>query len=147
MVRIPNTRQGLLDEAFLIQNLRYYQNDVKKRIICTFNAASNVTGIRTDVDKISTLVHKYNGLVFWDYAAAAPYVKMDMNPSKTAYKDAIFISPHKFVGGPGTPGKFSKWNFSMTLSSSTRNKWKRIRLRHTSTVWVRMVTENLDMKK
>ena len=101
--------------------MKYYHNEVKKHIICTLNAASNVTGIRTDVDKISTLVHEYNGLVFWDYAAAAPYVKIDMNPSKTAYKDAIFISTHKFVGGPGTPGKFSKSNSSM-MSSSTRNK-------------------------
>jgi selenocysteine lyase/cysteine desulfurase len=46
-------------------------------------------------------------LIFWDYATAAPYVKIDMNPSATAYKDAIFISTHKFIGGPGTPGKTS----------------------------------------
>ncbi|CAF4867220.1 unnamed protein product, partial [Rotaria magnacalcarata] len=70
---------------------------------CTFNAASNVTGIRTDVDSVSTLVHQYDGWIFWDYAAAAPYLKIDMNPSETAYKDAVFISTHKFVGGPGTP--------------------------------------------
>jgi len=47
-------------------------------------------------------------LIFWDYATAAPYVKMDMNPSSTAYKDGIFISAHKLIGGPGTPGKTSK---------------------------------------
>lgn len=56
------------------------------------------------MDTISDLVHQYNGWIFWDYAAAAPYVSIDMNPSKTAYKDAVFISPHKFVGGPSTPG-------------------------------------------
>jgi len=47
-------------------------------------------------------------LSFWDYAAAAPYLKIDMNPGEhdgvSAHKDAVFISPHKFVGGPGTPG-------------------------------------------
>ncbi len=78
---------------------------MKKHIICTFNAASNVTGIRTEVDSISTLVHQYDGWIFWDYAAAAPYIQIDMNPSETAYKDAVFLSAHKFVGGPGTPGK------------------------------------------
>jgi selenocysteine lyase/cysteine desulfurase len=71
------------------------------------NAASNITGILTDVDAISALVHSYSGLIFWDYATAAPYVKIDMNASLTAYKDAVFISTHKFIGGPSTPGKTS----------------------------------------
>lgn len=84
--------------------MKYCHNQLKKHVICTFNAASDITGIRTDVDIISTLVHQYNGWIFWDYSAAAPYVKIDMNPSNTAYKDAIFISTHKFVGGPSTPG-------------------------------------------
>ncbi|CAF1155130.1 unnamed protein product [Rotaria sordida] len=104
VIRIPNDKQGLIDEDFLENRLKYYHNNIKKQIICTFNAASNVTGIQTDVDRISRLVHLYNGWIFWDYAAAAPYVKIDMNPSKLTYKDAIFISPHKFVGGPSTPG-------------------------------------------
>ncbi|CAF1157012.1 unnamed protein product [Rotaria sordida] len=104
VIRIPNDKQGLIDEDFLENRLKYYHNNIKKQIICTFNAASNVTGIQTDVDRISRLVHLYNGWIFWDYAAAAPYVKIDMNPSNLTYKDAIFISPHKFVGGPSTPG-------------------------------------------
>jgi len=58
----------------------------------------------TDVDAVSILVHQYHGWIFWDYAAAGPYLKIDMNSSDLAYKDAIFISTHKFVGGPGTPG-------------------------------------------
>jgi len=103
MVRIPTTHQGILDQAFLEDKLKHYAK-LKKRIICSLNAASNITGIFTDVDSVSTLVHKYNGLVFWDYATAAPYMKIDMNPSNTAYKDAVFISTHKFLGGPGTPG-------------------------------------------
>jgi selenocysteine lyase/cysteine desulfurase len=73
------------------------------------SAASNITGILTDVDSVSALVHSYSGLIFWDYATAAPYVKIDMNPSATAYKDAIFISTHKLLGGPSSPGKMSKY--------------------------------------
>jgi selenocysteine lyase/cysteine desulfurase len=104
MVRLPTTQQGILDQIVLKEKLEYYSN-LKKRIICSLNAASNISGILTDVDTISTLVHSYNGFIFWDYATAAPYVPIDMNPSITAYKDAIFISTHKFIGGPGTPGK------------------------------------------
>ncbi|CAF3941093.1 unnamed protein product [Rotaria sordida] len=103
VIRIPTTQQGLLDKSVLKEKLQYYSN-LKKRIICSLNAASNITGIYTDVDGVSTLVHSYSGLIFWDYATAAPYVKINMNSSPTAYKDAIFISTHKFLGGPGTPG-------------------------------------------
>ncbi|UJR21242.1 hypothetical protein I4U23_024337 [Adineta vaga] len=103
VVRLPTTQSGILDKTFLKEKLQHYSK-LKKRIICSLNAASNITGIFTDVDSISTLVHSYSGLVFWDYATAAPYIKVDMNPSVTAYKDAIFISTHKFVGGPGAPG-------------------------------------------
>jgi selenocysteine lyase/cysteine desulfurase len=53
------------------------------------------------------LIHQYHGWSFWDYAAGAPYMKIDMNASETAYKDAVFISTHKFVGGPETTGKSS----------------------------------------
>jgi selenocysteine lyase/cysteine desulfurase len=57
---------------------------------------------------VSQLLHRNGALAFWDYAAAGPYVDIEMNPRCTshpmAYKDAIFLSPHKFVGGPGTPG-------------------------------------------
>jgi selenocysteine lyase/cysteine desulfurase len=67
--------------------------------IGSFSAASNVTGIRTDVEAVSRLLREYGALSLWDYAAAAPYVDIDMTG-----KDAVFISPHKFVGGPGTPG-------------------------------------------
>jgi selenocysteine lyase/cysteine desulfurase len=104
MIRIPTTQHGILDKSILEEQLRHYSK-LNKRIICSLNAASNITGILTDVNDISTLVHSYSGLIFWDYATAAPYIKIDMNPSTTAYKDAIFISTHKFVGGPGTPGK------------------------------------------
>lgn len=110
MIRIPTTQNGILDQAFLEEQLEHYSK-LNKRIICSLNAASNITGILTDVDAVSALVHSYGGLIFWDYATAAPYVKIDMNPSPVAYKDAVFISTHKFLGGPGTPGSLS-WQFN-----------------------------------
>ncbi|CAF1228182.1 unnamed protein product [Rotaria sordida] len=90
LIQIPNTKEGLLDQHFLKKKLKYYHDTVKKHVICSLNAA--------------TLVHHYDGWVFWDYAAAAPHVKIDMNPSTATYKDAVFISTHKFIGGPSTPG-------------------------------------------
>jgi len=76
--------------------------------IGTFSAASNVTGILSDTAAISTLLHEHGALSLWDFAAAAPYVDIRMDaadPSRPlAYKDAIFLSPHKFIGGPSTPG-------------------------------------------
>ncbi len=79
-------------------------------IIGLFSAASNVSGILNDDLALTALMHKYGGLAFWDYAAAAPYVNIDMNPSveqdehNFCAKDAIYFSMHKFVGGPQTPG-------------------------------------------
>ena len=78
--------------------------------IGSFSAASNVTGILTDTRTVSVMLHRHGALSFWDFAAAGPYVEIEMNMSddgpdgELAYKDAIFLSPHKFVGGPGTPG-------------------------------------------
>jgi selenocysteine lyase/cysteine desulfurase len=75
--------------------------------IGSFSAASNVTGVRTDADRIAALLHEHGALSFWDYAAAGPYVPIRMRasaPGRADHKDAIFLSPHKFVGGPQTPG-------------------------------------------
>jgi selenocysteine lyase/cysteine desulfurase len=79
----------------------------RSTLIGSFSAASNVTGIITDTVAVSTLLHQHGALSLWDYAAAAPYVPIDMGSDadgNLAYKDAIFISPHKLIGGPGTPG-------------------------------------------
>lgn len=79
----------------------------RKTLIGSFSAASNVTGIITDTVAVSTLLHEHGALSFWDYAAAAPYVPIDMGTNSEgnlAYHDAVFISPHKLIGGPGTPG-------------------------------------------
>jgi len=75
--------------------------------IGSFSAASNVTGILSDTDRIAALLHRHGALSFWDYAAAAPYVPIRMAasaPGRGDHKDAIFFSPHKFIGGPQTPG-------------------------------------------
>ena len=78
--------------------------------IGSFSAASNVTGIGSNTRETSSLLHRHGALSFWDFAAAGPYVQIEMNMSDdqadggVVYKDAVFLSPHKFVGGPGTPG-------------------------------------------
>jgi selenocysteine lyase/cysteine desulfurase len=75
--------------------------------IGSFSAASNVTGILSDTSAIAGLLHRYGALSFWDYAAAGPYVPIRMAataPGRADYKDAVFLSPHKFIGGPQTPG-------------------------------------------
>ncbi|GIF52958.1 selenocysteine lyase/cysteine desulfurase [Asanoa ferruginea] len=97
VVVVPEDADGHVDRAALASALASYANRTLK--IGSFSAASNVTGIITDTAAISALLHEHGALACWDYAAAGPYVDIDM-----AGKDAIFLSPHKFVGGPGTPG-------------------------------------------
>jgi len=99
---------GNIDLAHLEQLLQVpeYQNRLR---IGSFSAASNVTGIRTDVHKVASVLHKYGALACFDYAACAPYVEINMNPEPTGKDDdpsidALFISPHKFLGGPGSSG-------------------------------------------
>lgn len=108
VVTIHENADGLIDLAHLeAELLKYAERPLK---IGSFSSASNVTGIGSDTRNISVLLHKHGALSFWDFAAAGPYVKIEMNmrddeeDGDLAYKDAIFLSPHKFVGGPGTPG-------------------------------------------
>ena len=93
--------------------------------IGSFTAASNITGYLLDVDAFAIEMHKNGGVAFFDYASGAPYLKMDLNEKlpdeyrkklnftnkfskedieKYCYKDGIFYSPHKYIGGPNTPG-------------------------------------------
>jgi selenocysteine lyase/cysteine desulfurase len=106
VVPIPADGDGHIDLAQLETELeRYGERPLK---IGSFSAASNVTGILSDTGGISTMLHRHGALSFWDFAAAAPYIDIEMyGPASTdplCYKDAIFLSPHKFVGGPSTPG-------------------------------------------
>lgn len=73
--------------------------------IVSLSACSNVTGVYQEVQPINELVHKYNGQIFWDYAAGAPYIPIDFTGNTpSGYMDGCYISPHKFVGGLSTPG-------------------------------------------
>ncbi len=69
-----------------------------------FSAASNVTGILTDVTAVTRLLKRHGALALWDYAAAGPYLPIHMRPADDAALDAVFLSPHKFLGGPGASG-------------------------------------------
>lgn len=103
---IPLDDKGQINLAALEEALEKYSDRQLK--IGSFSAASNVTGIKSDVLAVTRLLKQHGALACWDYAAAAPYVGIDMNPStgaaESATVDAVFISPHKFIGGPGTPG-------------------------------------------
>ena len=131
VVTIPEDADGRIDLARLEAELVRHAG--RPLTIGSFSAASNVTGILSDTRAISVLLHRHGAFSFWDFAAAAPYVEIEMAPRRPApngaadahaadrsdpdgsadgdradaaldTKDAIFISPHKFIGGPGTPG-------------------------------------------
>ncbi len=104
VVTISEDADGHIDQEHLARELdRYAKRPLR---IGSFSAASNVTGIVSDTYAIAKLLHERGALSFWDFAAAGPYVDIHMNPpdEPLAYKDAVFLSPHKFIGGPGTPG-------------------------------------------
>lgn len=74
-------------------------------LIGSFSACSNVTGYFPPFYELASVMHEYGGYCFVDFAASAPYVKIDMHPAdKKQQLDAIFFSPHKFLGGPGSAG-------------------------------------------
>jgi len=108
VVTIHESLDGRIDLVQLEEELiRHAARPLK---IGSFSAASNVTGIGTDTRAVAALLHRHGALSFWDFAAAGPYVRIEMNmrdegpEGDLVYKDAIFLSPHKFIGGPGTPG-------------------------------------------
>ncbi len=105
VITIREDADGHIDQDHLTAELIAHADRPLK--IGSFSAASNVTGIMSDVRGLAALLHAHGALSFWDFAACAPYVAIDMSapPSDPdAYLDAIFLSPHKFIGGPGTPG-------------------------------------------
>lgn len=104
VVTIGEDSDGRIDLGHLEAELeRHAERPLK---IGSFSAASNVTGIVSDTRAIASVLHHHGARSFWDFAAAAPYIDIEMSPDgdPLAYQDAIFISPHKLIGGPGTPG-------------------------------------------
>ncbi len=100
---IPFDEDGLVDYAGLERLLENYREKTMK--IASVTACSNVTGIQPDYHRIAKIMHRNGGVCFVDFACSAPYVQIDMHPEdEEANLDAIFFSPHKFLGGPGTSG-------------------------------------------
>ena len=104
VVKIGEDSDGHIDQEQLRRELERHADRPLR--IGSFSAASNVTGILSDTHGIAELLHRHGALSLWDFAAAAPYVDIDVQPAgrPEAFKDAIFLSPHKLIGGPGTPG-------------------------------------------
>jgi selenocysteine lyase/cysteine desulfurase len=105
VVVIGTDADGHIDLADLERQLTRYAH--RPLLIGSFSAASNVTGILTGTDAVAALLHAHGALSFWDYAAAGPYLPIrvaESAPGAGDHKDAVFLSPHKFPGGPQTPG-------------------------------------------
>ena len=103
VIVVPACEKGL----FCLDNFASLLDKYKDRNIkiASVTACSNVTGIKTPYHEIAKIMHQNNGVCFVDFACSGPYVKIDMHPEDPeAYLDAIFLSPHKFLGGPGTSG-------------------------------------------
>lgn len=93
----------LVDPETLRKEIKKFKNRTLK--IGSFTACSNVTGIITPYHELARIMHENGGFCFVDFAASAPYVNIDMHPQDPMSKlDAVFFSPHKFLGGPGSAG-------------------------------------------
>ncbi|MBL7885683.1 MAG: aminotransferase class V-fold PLP-dependent enzyme [Flavobacterium sp.] len=99
---IPCDEEGL----FCMEEFKKTLNKYKDRSfkIASITSCSNVTGIQTPYHEVAKIMHENNGVCFVDFACSGPYVTIDMHPDDERYLDAIFFSPHKFLGGPGTSG-------------------------------------------
>lgn len=103
VVKISLNKEGLFD----IDSLRKHVSNPKYRDrmkIGSFSAASNVTGIKSPVYEIAKIMHENGGYAFFDYASCAPYVEINMTKDHNCYFDGIYLSMHKFLGGPGATG-------------------------------------------
>jgi selenocysteine lyase/cysteine desulfurase len=100
---IDPTAEGLVDLNNLHKLLERYRDRQTK--IAAITSCSNVTGIMTPYHEIAEIMHQHGGLCFVDFACSAPYISINMHPENPLQKlDAIYFSPHKFLGGPGSSG-------------------------------------------
>lgn len=103
VVIVPPGGHLLVSPAHLKAELEKYRERPYK--IGAFSACSNVTGVFTPYHDLARLMHQYGGWCFVDFAASAPYVDINMHPpDEDAALDALYFSPHKFLGGPGSSG-------------------------------------------
>jgi len=102
VIVLPGTTDQPVDLAVLDKILT--DNHGRTTKVAAITAGSNVTGVRPPIHNIAEIMHQHAGLCFVDYTCAAPYDAIDMHPSDEATLDAIYFSPHKFLGGPGAPG-------------------------------------------
>ena len=106
VVPVPLDDDGLIDLAALeraVSDPRY----AERPKVGSFSAASNVTGLVTDVRAVARILHRHGAVAVFDFAASAPYVRIDVGPTSPGaddHLDAVVLSPHKFLGGPGSPG-------------------------------------------
>ncbi|MDL5054809.1 aminotransferase class V-fold PLP-dependent enzyme [Oscillatoria laete-virens NRMC-F 0139] len=101
VIELPEDVAGGPDRTALACHLK---RAAERRVIAAFSAGSNVTGAMTDVAAISRLVQAAGGKVIWDFAGAASYITMQMQPAPGVHVDALVFSPHKFLGGPASSG-------------------------------------------
>ena len=103
VVQIKPDENLLVDLNDLEKQLKKYKD--RPALLGSFTSCSNVTGIETPYFEMAKLMHKYGGYCFIDFAASAPSVEINMHPADEDSKlDAVFFSPHKFLGGPGSAG-------------------------------------------
>ncbi len=103
VVLIPHQDNGMIDLDGFRDLIRKY--DHQKIKIAAVTSCSNVTGIQTPYHEIARVMHEHDGLCFVDFACSAPYIEINMRPADPLdHLDAIYFSPHKFLGGPGTSG-------------------------------------------
>ncbi len=103
VVQLPADDEGFVNLESMHNMLLEYKDRPFK--IGSFTSCSNVTGVQTPYHAMSKIMHQHGGYCFVDFAASAPYVDIDMHPEDPMEKlDAVFFSPHKFLGGPGTSG-------------------------------------------
>lgn len=104
LVIVPVNSKGMIDNQTLEHYLKKYNNFKNKFI--SFSACSNVIGTKQNIEMICKIGHQYDCFVCFDFAASAPYVEINMHKDDSTgnYIDAVYISPHKFIGGPGTTG-------------------------------------------
>ncbi len=94
--RVPLNSSETIDMEYLKKIL---DENRGREIFGSFAVASNVTGILNPVKEIYTLLKKYDATVCFDAAASSAYMNID-----SSFYDAMFLSPHKLIGGPGSCG-------------------------------------------